>query len=111
MNGMKRWRTIGALLVLAAAAISPANAAELKIFGSRVTKVIVGELGPQFEKVAGYTPVVVADVAAVMKRRIEAGEPFDLAVLVDFQIDDLIKSASFSPTAVPISCRPASVSR
>ena len=27
-----------------------------------------------------------------MKRRIEAGEPFDLAVLVDFQIDDLIKS-------------------
>jgi molybdate transport system substrate-binding protein len=27
-----------------------------------------------------------------MKRRIEAGEPFDLAVLVDFQIDDLIKT-------------------
>ena len=92
MNGMKPWRTIGALLVLAAAAISPANAAELKIFGSRVTKVIVGELGPQFEKVTGYTPVVVSDVAAVMKRRIEAGEPFDLAVLVDFQINDLIKS-------------------
>ena len=92
MNGTKRWRTVGALLVLAAAAVSPANAAELKIFGSRVTKVIVGELGPQFEKATGYTPVVVADVAAVMKRRIEAGEPFDLAVLVDFQIDDLIKS-------------------
>ena len=70
----------------------PANAAELKIFGSRVTKVIVGELGPQFEKATGFKPVVVADVAAVMKRRIEAGEPFDLAVLVDFQIDDLIKS-------------------
>ena len=33
-----------------------------------------------------------ADVAQVMKRRIEGGEPFDLAVLVDFQIDDLIKS-------------------
>ena len=75
MNGTKRWRTMGALLVLAAAAVSPANAAELKIFGSRVTKVIVGELGMQFEKVTGYTPVVVADVAAVMKRRIEAGEP------------------------------------
>ena len=36
----------------------PANAAELKIFGSRVTKVIVGELGPQFEKATGFTPVV-----------------------------------------------------
>lgn len=92
MKGMKRWRATGALLVLAAAAISPVNAAELKIFGSRVTKVIVGELGPQFEKATGYTPVVIADVAQVMKRRIEAGEPFDLAVLVDFQIDDLIKT-------------------
>jgi molybdate transport system substrate-binding protein len=69
-----------------------ADAAELKIFGSRVTKVIVGELGPQIEKATGLTPVVVADVAAVMKRRIEAGEPFDLAVLVNFQVDDLIKS-------------------
>jgi len=70
----------------------PAHSAELKIFGSRVTKVIVAELGPQFEKATGYTPVVIADVAQVMKRRIEAGEPFDLAVLVDFQIDDLIKT-------------------
>lgn len=72
--------------------VSAANAAELKIFGSRVTKVIVGELGPRFEKATGFKPEVVADVAAVMKRRIEGGEPFDLAVLVDFQIDDLIKS-------------------
>jgi molybdate transport system substrate-binding protein len=70
----------------------PASSAELKIFGSRVTKVIISELGPQFEKATGYTPVVVADVAQVMKRRIETGEPFDLAVLVDFQVDDLIKT-------------------
>src|SRR5215212_4059632 len=88
---MKRLQGVVALLGLLVLT-QPAHAAELKIFGSRVTKVIVGELGPQFEKVTGYTPVVVADVAAVMKRRIEAGEPFDLAVLVDFQIDDLIKS-------------------
>jgi molybdate transport system substrate-binding protein len=72
--------------------VQGADAAELKIFGSRVTKVIVGELGPGFEKTTGFKPEVVADVAAVMKRRIEGGEPFDLAVLVDFQIDDLIKS-------------------
>ena len=87
---MKLLRSLAALVV--ALAMSPANAAELKVFGSRVTKVIIGELGPQFEKDTGFKPVVVADVAAVMKRRIEGGEPFDLAVLVDFQIDDLIKS-------------------
>ena len=38
--------------------------------------------------------MVVADVAAVMKRRYRffSGEPFDLAVLVDYQADDLIKA-------------------
>jgi molybdate transport system substrate-binding protein len=32
-----------------------------------------------------------------MKRRIESGEPFDLAVLVDFQTDDLIKTGKLLP--------------
>ena len=93
---MKKWQSIAALLGLLAM-VQPASSAELKIFGSRVTKVIVGELGAQFEKATGYTPVVVADVAQVMKRRVEAGEPFDLAVLVDFQIDDLIKQGKLVP--------------
>jgi molybdate transport system substrate-binding protein len=88
---MKKFRGVAALFGLLVF-VQPAHSAELKIFGSRVTKVIVGELGAQFEKATGYTPVVVADVAQVMKRRVEAGEPFDLAVLVDFQIDDLIKT-------------------
>jgi molybdate transport system substrate-binding protein len=101
MNGMasvcRRMRSmrtlcIAGVFVALLGAVPPAQAAELKIFGSRVTKVIVGELEPQFEKSTGYKPVVVADVAAVMKRRIEGGEPFDLAVLVDFQIDALIKA-------------------
>jgi molybdate transport system substrate-binding protein len=69
-----------------------ANGAELKIFGSRVTKMVVAEIGPQIEQATGYKPVVVTDVAAVMKRRIEAGEAFDVAVLVDFQAEDLIKA-------------------
>ena len=83
---------LAATLLIVSAPVSGANCAELKIFGSRVTKMVMTELGPQFERSSGYTPVVVADVAAVMKRRIEAGEPFDLAVLVDFQADELIKA-------------------
>jgi len=95
MRTMQGLKFAGVALGVALAWLSPcrdAGAAELKIFGSRVTKVIVGELGPGFEKATGFKPEVVADVAAVMKRRIEGGEAFDLAVLVDFQIDDLIKS-------------------
>lgn len=69
-----------------------AQSAELKIFGSRVTRMMMADVGPGFEQATGFKPVVVTDVAAVMKRRIEGGEPFDLAVLVDFQTDDLIKA-------------------
>ena len=93
---MRKLDLLGAALGTALALLVPqaagAQSKELKVFGSRVTKVILGELGPQFEKATGFKPVVTADVAQVMKRRIEGGEPFDLAVLVDFQIDDLIKS-------------------
>jgi molybdate transport system substrate-binding protein len=71
---------------------SGAHSAELKIFGSRVTKMMMADVGPELERSTGLTPVVVTDVAAVMKRRIEGGEPFDLAVLVDFQTDGLIKA-------------------
>ena len=85
------FKLLGAAALMACVS-GVSQAAELKVFGSRVTKVIVGELGPQFAKATGFTPVVTADVAQVMKRRIDGGEPFDLAVLVDFQIDDLIKS-------------------
>ena len=81
----------GLAVAPAVLATNPACSDELKIFGSRVTKMVVEDIGPQFERATGHHLIVVTDVAAVMKRRIEAGEPFDLAVLVNFQADDLIK--------------------
>ena len=88
---MKAFPSLCIALGLFAFAASPAASAELRIFGSRVTRMIVEEIGPQFERATGHRLVVLTDVAAVMKRRIEAGEPFDLAVLVNFQTDDLIR--------------------
>jgi molybdate transport system substrate-binding protein len=85
---------IAAGLVMTAA--SPASSDELKIFGSRVTRMIVEEIGPQFERATGHHLVVVTDVAAVMMRRIEAGEPFDLAVLVNFQADEMIRKGKLA---------------
>jgi molybdate transport system substrate-binding protein len=94
---MKKYRikpilgsALGAGLMIVAAQADGASV-ELKIFGSRVTKMMMADLGPQFEQSTGHRLAVVTDVAAVMKRRIESGEPFDLAVLVDFQTDALIK--------------------
>jgi molybdate transport system substrate-binding protein len=77
------------LLVVAAC---PVHGAELRIFGSRVTRMILDDVGPKFERTTGHRLVVLTDVAAVMKRRIESGEPFDLAVLVNFQTDELIRT-------------------
>jgi len=70
-----------------------ADAAELKIFGSRVTRMVIDDIGPAYTQATGNKLTVITDVAAVMKRRIEGGEPFDIAVLVNFQADDLIKKS------------------
>jgi molybdate transport system substrate-binding protein len=86
---------VGVALMMSLA--GPAAAAELKIFGSRVTRMVVGDVGPSFEQATGNKLTVVTDVAAVMKRRIEQGEPFDLAVLVDFQADELIREGRLVP--------------
>jgi molybdate transport system substrate-binding protein len=90
MNAMCRAALVAGS-VLMAAGVGTAGAAELKIFGSRVTRMVVGDIGPAYTQASGNTLTVVTDVAAVMKRRIDQGESFDLAVLVDFQADDLIR--------------------
>jgi len=87
---------IAVAALLSALPATGADSAELKIFGSRVTRMIMADIGPQFAQATGYTSVVITDVAAVMKRRIEQGEPFDLAVLVNFQTDALIKSGKLA---------------
>ncbi len=73
-------------------AVAADGARELRIFGSRVTKVMVGELEAEFARRTGLKPVVTADVSAVMMRRIEQNETCDLAVLVGSQIDNLISA-------------------
>jgi molybdate transport system substrate-binding protein len=77
--------------VLLMAHAGRSDAAELKIFGSRVTRMVIDDIGPAYTQATGNKLTVVTDVAAVMKRRIEQGEPFDVAVLVNFQADDLIR--------------------
>jgi molybdate transport system substrate-binding protein len=93
---MKILCSFGAAVGLVLLAANPASSDELKIFGSRVTRMVVDEIGPQFEQATGHHLVVVTDVAAALKRRIEAGEAFDLAVLVNFQADDLIKQGKLA---------------
>ena len=82
------------LLVLTFALLGgrSAGAAEIRLFSSAALDSIVDALAPQFQKASGDTLARTVDVAAALKRRIDAGEAFDVAMLNPSHIDDLIKS-------------------
>lgn len=70
---------------------SVASAAEIKVLCSNGIRAVMEELVPQFEQATKHKVMVSYGVAAVLKRQIEAGEPFDIAILTPPLIDDLIK--------------------
>ncbi len=81
----------GALLLPISA---PAVAAEIKVLSSVGVKGIMEELLPQFEKSTGHKVVITFDGAAALKKKIETGEPCDLAILTGPLIDELIRSSN-----------------
>lgn len=77
-------------LAMAAAAVT-ATAAEVKVFSTIGVRAVMQELGPLFERKTGHKLVTTFEVAAALKRRIDAGEKFDVAILTVPIIDELIK--------------------
>ena len=84
----KTWK-LGLTLLLAQTSL--ANADEIKVFSTIGVRSVVQELSPQFERATGHKLVLSFDVANALKRRIEAGGSFDLAILTAPVMDDLIK--------------------
>src|SRR5262245_45350114 len=80
-----------AAALLACVLAGTAQAVEIRACGARVTSTILGEIGPEFERATGHRIAVAVDVAAAMARRFEAGEPCDLLVVIENQLDGLIK--------------------
>ena len=78
---------LAALLIFASAA----HAAELKVLSGNGAKAAVRELCAQFEKATGTKVTVHFEVNADLKKKIEAGEAFDVAVLNPPVIDALSK--------------------
>jgi molybdate transport system substrate-binding protein len=75
---------------------SVASAAEIKVLCSNGIKAVMEELIPQFEQATKHTIIIRYGLSAVLKRQIEAGEPFDLAVVTPPLIDDLIKQGKIA---------------
>ena len=67
------------------------RAAEIKVLASNGVREALLELAPAFERATGNKLVITFGLAAALKRQIEAGEAFDLAILTSSGIDDLAK--------------------
>ncbi|TMG72731.1 MAG: ABC transporter substrate-binding protein [Betaproteobacteria bacterium] len=67
------------------------RAAEIKILASNGVREALLELAPAFERETGHKLVITFGLAAALKRQIEAGEAFDLAILPAAGLDDLAK--------------------
>ena len=68
-----------------------ARAAEVKVLASNGVKAALEELAPAFERQTGNKLSITFGLAAILKRQIEAGEAFDLAILTSAGIEDLAK--------------------
>src|SRR5215471_21103915 len=82
---------VAALLVTLTFAAS-ASAADLKVFCTNGVKAVVEELLPQFEKTTGNKVVISYEPSTQIKKRIDAGEPFDVAMMTTSLIDEEIKA-------------------
>jgi len=91
----------------------PVGAAEIKVLASNGVKAALEELAPAFERETGHKLTISFGVATVLKRQIEGGETFDLAILTTAGIEDLAKqgkvdgstSASIARSGVGIGIR------
>jgi molybdate transport system substrate-binding protein len=67
------------------------KAEEVTFLCSNALKAVVGELAPQLEKAAGHKLAITYGSTNPLKARIKNGEAFDLAILGEAAIDDLIR--------------------
>jgi molybdate transport system substrate-binding protein len=86
-------RTAAATAALVALALmqqgGPAQSAEIRVFSSAAPRGVFRELVPDFERTTGHRVLINYEFAADLKRRIEAGDPFDVAILPPDLADEL----------------------
>jgi molybdate transport system substrate-binding protein len=84
-------KTCIAGVIFALLATSAASAAEIRVLAPRAVATMLGAVAPDFERASGHKLDVSVDLAAVLVRRVNAGEAFDLVIVAPPQIDALAK--------------------
>ena len=83
------------LMILLAHGVA-AEAAEVKVLCATAMRSVMNELGPRFERATGHKLVIQFDVVGALKRQIDAGERFDVAILTTPLIDDVVKNGKIA---------------
>ena len=81
--------TIGVTLLFAV--VVPVHAVEIKVLSGNGARAAVAELCAQFERASGHMVTIRFEVNPQVKRKIEEGEDFDVAILNPPVLDDLIR--------------------
>jgi len=93
--------TIGFALALVQALA--AEAAEVKVVAGVATRPIMEELGPQFERATGHKVMIWYGVGGAIRRRLNAGEAFDVAIFGKPLLDEYTKQGKIAAdTHTPI---------
>jgi molybdate transport system substrate-binding protein len=80
-------------------------AEEIKVLSSVGIKAVIDELAPQFEKATKHKVTTVFDLSATVKKKIDGGEPFDVAILTPPMIDDLVAKGTVVPASRAVVAR------
>ena len=81
-------------IALMLAQVGPAKAAEIKVWAARALVTVLAEVGPEFERTTGHAIRISSGLASQFVSRAHAGEPFDLMITGQPQLDRLVKEGS-----------------
>jgi molybdate transport system substrate-binding protein len=79
-------------VVLAALSAQAAGAAEIRVYASIALRSSLADIVPTYERASGNKVHLEITTVAALKKRIEAGEAFDVAVLTPAALSDLAKA-------------------
>jgi molybdate transport system substrate-binding protein len=87
-------RILGVVMTLAFAV--PAKAADIKVLCTNGVRAVVDELVPRFENASGDKILIQFEPSTQLRKRVDAGEPFDLVIMTTTLIDDEIKTGKLA---------------
>lgn len=87
--------TVIVFLFILAGSMSAA-AAEIKVLCTNGVRAVVDELIPKFERTSGDKVTIQFEPSTQLRKRIDAGEPFDVVIMTTTLIDEEIRAGTLS---------------